>query len=284
MVNYLKTISISILIIIIGTCLFYVGIETKFIADNINDIVTFILIPATVYVMYRIILKYLRSKDYIDNRYVEPKKMPFSIKVVVIFVFAGLSDGLSSIFETNNKSANQKLIEAKEQNIDIFTKLSSTAINAPVIEEIVFRGVLFIIFVAASGALYKNSNQQQRKLGLISFFIVSSVLFGYVHVAKAGDIEHILPYLVSGICYSLVFIWTRDVFITIGMHAIGNFFSAMSRYGYISELLIIDLIVAISLGFIVAIYVYRNAKVISDYFNILINETEEKIRRYIRRY
>lgn len=284
MVNYLKTIIISVLIIIIGTCLFYVGIETKFIADNINNIVTFILIPATVYIVYRLLLKYLCSKDYIDNTYVEPKKLPFFIKLVVIFVLAGLSDGLSSIFETNNKSANQKLIEAKEQNIDIFTKLSSTAINAPVIEEIVFRGVLFIIFVAASGALYKNSNPQQRKLGLVSFLIVSSVLFGYVHVAKAGDIEHILPYLVSGICYSLVFIWTRDVFITIGMHAIGNFFSVMSRYGYISELLIIDLLVAISLGVIVAIYVYRNAKVISDYFNILINETEEKIRRYIRRY
>ena len=56
MVNYLKKIIISTAFIIIGTCLFYVGIKTKFIVDNINNIVTFILIPATVYVMYRIIL------------------------------------------------------------------------------------------------------------------------------------------------------------------------------------------------------------------------------------
>lgn len=281
---YLKSIVRSIVIIIIGAILFLVGIETKFMADNINNILTFILIPVVVYVVYRYLLRYLRSKDYIKDIYVTPKKMSIVMKLVIIFVIGGFSKGLSSVFESNTKSANQKLIEAKEQNIDIFTKISSTAINAPVIEEIVFRGVLFIIFIAASGALYKNINQQQRKLGLMSFWIVSSVLFGYVHVAKAGDIEHIMPYLVSGICYSLIFIWTKDVVITIGVHALGNFFSVMTRYGYINELLIIDMLFAIFIGIFVFFYIYRNAKVISDYFDIIRNKAKGKIRRYIRRY
>ncbi|AZV56482.1 CPBP family intramembrane glutamic endopeptidase [Clostridium sp. AWRP] len=75
---------------------------------------------------------------------------------------------------------------------------------APVVEELIFRGVIL--------------NRLRTKIGVIKAVILSSILFGAIHY-EVGMISAV----VFGICMSLIYLKTKNIFVTISIHVINNF-------------------------------------------------------------
>ncbi|NMM65018.1 CPBP family intramembrane metalloprotease [Clostridium sp. P21] len=99
----------------------------------------------------------------------------------------------------------------EELNKNDLNSLYSIIINgiaasfiAPIVEEFVFRGVIL--------------NRLKMKIGIKRSVIISSILFGMIHYELG-----ILSAIIFGICMSLIYLRTRNIFATIGIHIINNF-------------------------------------------------------------
>ncbi|MGK8594698.1 MULTISPECIES: CPBP family intramembrane glutamic endopeptidase [Bacteria] len=252
--QYIKEVLISLLILIIGIVSFVSAIQLKFKSDSVGNIFLYIGTASLVYILYILALKYLRNRRWINPRYVIPKRFKISTVVVGYVV----SSTIKSFFLTSQKGENQKLVEYHQQNRNVLTNISDSGINAPIIEEVVFRGVLFIILMAVTGSLFKHRSIKNQRLGICIFIIVSSMTFGLVHIAKAGDINNIMPYLISGIVLSILFVMTRDIRVTIGVHALNNIMIILTRNGYELLSVILIMIVVVYSVFYIYINLFRH--------------------------
>lgn len=92
--------------------------------------------------------------------------------------------------------------------------LSFIPLLIPFMEEIIFRHVLFYKF-------------KENKYLLVLFFIISAFLFGAVHINNfGGDLLLTLPYMVVGAFLSLVYLFTKNIWYSIGMHFVFNFINS----------------------------------------------------------
>ncbi|HCU8763835.1 TPA: CPBP family intramembrane metalloprotease [Staphylococcus aureus] len=255
--QYIKEVVISLIILIIGIVSFVSAIQLKFMSDSVSNIFIYIGTASFVYIVYVYALKYMRNRRWINPRYVTPKKFKISAVVVGYVV----SSTIKSFFVTSQKGENQKLIEYHQQNKDVLTNITNSGINAPIIEEVVFRGILFIILMAVTGAIFKHRSIKNQRLGMCMFIIVSSMMFGLVHIAKAGDILNIMPYLISGVTLSILFVMTKDVRVTIGVHALNNIMIVLTRSGYelLTAILIMIMVAYSGIYFYINVYRYRDS-------------------------
>lgn len=216
--------------ITIGIAIFEVSLQIKFVADKIQSGIIFLLAIIVVIILYRKFISYIKKYKVIDNKYLHPIPMSWKIKVLIITFGYAIASSLEVILTSQTKSCNQNTIEKNEVNL--YTSIFESGITAPIIEEIIFRGVLFVTLLIASSFLFKRSKKKHDFLGTSTFFVFSSLLFSYMHVAKCTDIEHIGDYLASGIVLTLVFIMTRDIKLPIIIHMIINITSILNRYDY----------------------------------------------------
>lgn len=123
-----------------------------------------------------------------------------------------------------NDTLNQQLLDEVARNspneklqIDI-----TTSILAPIGEEIIFRGVLLclILFVG-------NAFRVERKKGYIVFIVVSSLLFGVGHAFDSWLTT--IPYILSGVIYSIAYLYSKSIIVPIGMHVLNNGIIAISE-------------------------------------------------------
>jgi uncharacterized protein len=108
---------------------------------------------------------------------------------------------------------------------------------APIVEEIVFRGIIL--------------NRLRVRWGTGTAIIVSSVLFGILHFRMA-----IVGAVVFGVCMSLVYLRTRKILITITIHFINNFFASILMFlpmGEVDSTAVLTLQDARTLGFVMGI-------------------------------
>lgn len=108
---------------------------------------------------------------------------------------------------------------------------------APIVEEIVFRGIIL--------------NRLKVRWGTGTAIIVSSVLFGILHFRMA-----IVGAIVFGVCMSLVYLKTRKILITMTIHFINNLFAATLMFlpvGEADSTALLTLQDARTLGFMVGI-------------------------------
>lgn len=128
--------------------------------------------------------------------------------------------------------------------MDIVTSVISGAISPATIEEICFRGLLFIVIFASSNFLFNKQNKKHDWLGIVSFLLFSSIFFGYLHVASETDIQNIGSYIVAGCIYSLIYLITRDLKVPVITHFLWNFLNILndSKLGYITLFLTLLLI------------------------------------------
>lgn len=86
------------------------------------------------------------------------------------------------------------------------------AIIAPILEEIIFRKIIF-------GSIYKRSN----------FFIaalLSAFIFGIIH----GEVEHILIYSSMGFVFAFLYVKTKRIIVPILVHMTLNTMSVIVQY------------------------------------------------------
>lgn len=109
-----------------------------------------------------------------------------------------------------------EMMEAMTLDANIVLTLISIALLAPIVEEILLRGLLF---------------RQYEKVGAkaITIVILSGVLFGLFHL----NIVQGIFTTVGGIFFALAFLWSKSLWVPILMHLANNFLSL--SIGYLPE-------------------------------------------------
>lgn len=251
--------------ITLGITTFILFLEMKFLADSLKSTIGHILIISMVIVLYILYKVFNKKKNKIPNKYYKPISIPIYSKIFIVSIAIYIQTLISSKFSSD--TANQRLNEKHDEGSSMDIIFVSGSLTAPIIEEIIFRGVLFITILSASSYLQNKTKNQNDKLGLISFFIFSSVLFGFVHVAKGYDIENIGGYLVSGIILSLVFIFTKDIKLVIAIHMIGNTCSILGRYDYENIVYLVGFMIVLYIFVFTIWFLYKKESVITKYGN-----------------
>ncbi|MDN3077081.1 CPBP family intramembrane metalloprotease [Enterococcus faecalis] len=99
--------------------------------------------------------------------------------------------------------------------------ISSTVILGPIIEELVFRGIIL-------GYLQRSFSKQFA-------VIISALLFGLVHFDWAQSIHT----FIAGIIYGIVYLKYKSIFIPIFIHSITNFLVNVSVHQFSSILIVL---------------------------------------------
>ncbi len=133
-------------------------------------------------------------------------QMIASIAINLVFIY---------LFKIEDTSANQEMVETLVNNMPVLMAMN-TILFAPILEEVVFRGGLFIGI--------------QEKLGSKIAIIISSVSFGAIHVMAeffaTGNLQELLfliPYSAMGYFMVRAVKDTDSLFGGILIHFINNF-------------------------------------------------------------
>ena len=112
-------------------------------------------------------------------------------------------------------SENTELLMEITRSVPLFMII--TAIVAPILEEIVFRKIIF-------GTLYKRTN----------FFIagtISALIFGFIH----GEPIHILVYASMGFVFAFLYVKTKRIIVPIIAHMAMNSIVVIAQYSLTPE-------------------------------------------------
>lgn len=120
--------------------------------------------------------------------------------------------------------------QANEPGMDIYTTVFATVFLAPVIEELLFRGVLWSIL--------------QENKGTVTAVIVTTVYFVFLHLTLNNAFSAIL----IGICGSMFILFTGSIIPSIVIHLLNNLLVTILGYSDIMHLQIekLDSILTIS--------------------------------------
>ena len=122
--------------------LFYIFLSTKFLVDNTQDITSDVILIIIVVVVYMMFVKYVKKQNLITPKYMKTENGNWFWKLTLIFLGLLVNLCLDSNFNWNTE--NQKLVEKQNQHLDMYTQLVHESLNAGIIEEICFRGLIFI--------------------------------------------------------------------------------------------------------------------------------------------
>lgn len=187
-------------------------IWSKFLPDNFNillitEILFNIIMITCCILLFFDQIKYSFSqfknnfKAYM--RFIMPR---LGMSYVFLFIFSLIS----TLITHNAVSVNQETLES----LPIYYIIPGAVIYAPIVEEILFRGVI--------RKFIKNS---------ILFIIVSAITFGVLHTIEESSLLNILvmslPYCSLGAYLAYVYIKSNNIFTSIISHAIFNSISVI---------------------------------------------------------
>jgi membrane protease YdiL (CAAX protease family) len=119
------------------------------------------------------------------------------------------------VFGIKTTSENTQVLMNITRAVPLF--MIVTALIAPILEEIVFRKIIF-------GTLYKRTN----------FFIaglISALIFGFIH----GEPEHILIYASMGFVFAFLYVKTKRIIVPIIAHMAMNSIVVITQYSLTPE-------------------------------------------------
>ncbi|HHO6498352.1 TPA: lysostaphin resistance A-like protein [Staphylococcus aureus] len=182
-------------------------------------------------------------------------KMDNKSFVIVLLGLIFLKSGGWLISWLNNfkEPQNQKIWESiwADSQDQLHYYVIDSVVVAPVIEEVLFRGILFFALYKLIKELeklekWKFSDKTNQYITVILFIIVSGLLFSSVHLSQSFLTS--LPYLFAGVTLAIIFVITKNLLITITIHALSNLTSfnhinEIQTYKLLSLLLFISIIV-----------------------------------------
>lgn len=136
----------------------------------------------------------------------------FSFKKITLRQIALIIGGALLLFGLDNiylyfheTPKNEQILEDEIRNMPLYFSILTIAVIPPLLEEIIFRGILIrVIF------------RKYLLLGLV----VSSLAFASLH--ESDTWIGYLPYLYSGVIFGLAYLKTRRLEVTILMHFLNN--------------------------------------------------------------
>lgn len=122
--------------------------------------------------------------------------------VVSQFILISLGDG-------STESMNQQLVVDLIEVHPVVMFVMATML-APIAEELVFR--------------FSVMNLIQKPVPAV---IVSSLFFGWVHVAAGGDYLYMIPYVLSGLILSVSYLKSNNIWYPIAIHVVNNLLATL---------------------------------------------------------
>lgn len=223
-----------------------------------------------------------------DNEYLVI--MPFVAVILLFFVWAlrgthGLRDNFSKIQEVENRKEifyiflinllfafivvaffsnldifygllypdNVPMLDMTPEYLDpfsFFMEVLSSILIAPILEELVFRGVLF--------------NRLKIRTGIIAAMLISSFIFAIGH-----EVGGITSAFLFGMCMCVIYLKTDNILMTMSIHFINNLVAVFLEYGGLDTYLFqmpmapITLIVSVISGLLIVVYLYQNIKALT---------------------
>ncbi|TFV14598.1 CPBP family intramembrane metalloprotease [Mammaliicoccus lentus] len=210
-------------------------------------VITIGLAISSYYYFYRRNRKQKRYKDLLSS-----KMKASEIAIFSLFMFAIDYIGVMLITSVIEPSEN-------DGKINTFEKAVSHVLQAPIVEEVMFRGLVFLLLI------HILNKMGVKFKGL--FILLSTIPFAFAHVVKwcvlintmqiELDFSEVVPLLWSGLIFGLLYLITRSLLATISIHMMNN---VIHMIGDISELHI-DEFVLIGSGiifFVIGVYYMRS--------------------------
>lgn len=112
---------------------------------------------------------------------------------------------------------NQQVIQDVTANISIVNLFLMLCIGAPIMEEIIFRGVIM-------NEVFRGANNQKISSNMeIIGLIISSILFSSTHLS--ANFSSFLMYMALGVCMGGTYLLTKSLKCSIALHFLNNFLS-----------------------------------------------------------
>lgn len=232
--------------------LFYIFLITKFLVDNTQDITSDVILIIIVVVVYMIFVKYVKKQNLITPKYMKTENGNWLWKLTLILLGLLVNLCLDSNFNSNTE--NQKLVEKQNQHLDMYTQLVHVSLNAGIIEEICFRGLIFIFIFTILNFFFNEKKYNHDWLSLGLFVLISSLASGFAHVLRGEDWSHIWVYALTSFTFSLLFIFSKDIKTCMIYHVLTNAFTTFNH----NHLSFIEPMIYIILLIISVRYLVRN--------------------------
>ena len=124
---------------------------------------------------------------------------------------------LSNALSTADNSANEKAIEEMFKSSYGMLIVLLVCIIAPVVEEIVYRGAIL-------------KGLEKLKIHPTVALIISSLIFGFIHVLTAGDYAQVFPYIFMGLALGFVYQKTKSLVASTAIHVLINTISTSLQF------------------------------------------------------
>ncbi len=146
------------------------------------------------------------------------EKWKINIPIVVIGYISIIVLNLVVTMVLNiESSANQESLEQMFNSASLLQLILLqvfTVLFAPITEEILCRKILF-------------GNFKDNKIAAPIMFVVSSVVFGFLHYGFDGQFLSLLPYILMGAVFAAAYWKTNNLFVAIGIHFLNNFIATI---------------------------------------------------------
>ena len=135
----------------------------------------------------------------------------------IIYLISFITNLIIQLIDFGSQSANQMNVETIMAAAPL-PMIIAVVVFAPIIEELVFRGIIF---------------RSLRKFNVPLAIIVSGFLFGFIHVSSAvfaGDFSQllqVLPYMAMGIVFAYSYEKSKSISVPIYLHMINNLVSVL---------------------------------------------------------
>lgn len=221
MAKFLKANLNKILIILIYIIVFFVLGELfiKIFEDKVVDedsaILYTVINNIMIYTLLIISCVVLLKKEIItDFKKIEQKnavKIFLTCLAGVGLVYAGNLVGtiLTSIFGGQGDSVNQETLEIVMLSKYGPIMIIMIVIIGPIVEELIFRKSMHDLF-------------RYFKLPSWAVLLISSLLFGLIHVISAKDFVQVFPYICMGLTLGFLEIKTKNIYPSIFVHIFNN--------------------------------------------------------------
>ena len=152
------------------------------------------------------------------------------IGIASILAFAVLFDFLNEKLNIEGSSINQEAIEASLMGNGKWAMIISSAILAPIVEDLVFRKFLY-------GFLSKT------KLHIIFTTIIVALLFAFIHCTAEDFTKWVayyflLNYLALSLSITIPFVLAKgNVYVSIIVHMFNNIYTLLVLYGVINAII-----------------------------------------------
>ena len=192
-------------------------------------------------------------KDNFRKLFEKENKHEIIYVMIINLLFAFIVVALFSSFDTFLGAFDPEwvpILDFTPTAIDplvFFLEAVGSILVAPIIEELMFRGVLF--------------NRLKIRIGIIPAMILSSALFGILH-----DFGGITSAFVFGMCMCVVYLKTDNILMTMSIHFLNNLLAtllelfALDALIFQMPLLPITLILSVVSGLLIIVYLYTEIK------------------------